>query len=374
MKDEKCGNDDFDFYAGTDGTRVKKERVDIFGDGEKQKNTGSATLPIRRNADFDRGVTMDGNKSKASFIYMILTVLFLTTAFTAAASVTINGMGKDPRVTVGGIAGRLLFGAGTNAGTDTDMSSSVIDTGVREPQSTSGDVTAPMPTDTSGVSGESTKAADISTDPNVPGETPESDPVPSGKSGFTNKTSNDADPVALRALFEAEIRSALAGKKVLVLCTHSREHFQDGTGVEDAARAFCQAVNAVGIATEMCDGGFDAEGRLGAYSRARSEIGRLMVHGEIGLVVDFHIGGEPGLIVGAGADDVWQKNTALAVMVNEALDTYGTGVQLDGGVYNQDLPVLSLHVELDAAERSSRGLRYARILADAVVKFMKQPG
>ena len=56
MKDEKCGNDDFDFYTGTDGTRVKKKRVDIFGDGEKQKNTGSATLPIRRNADFDREI------------------------------------------------------------------------------------------------------------------------------------------------------------------------------------------------------------------------------------------------------------------------------------------------------------------------------
>ena len=85
--------------------------------------------------------------------------------------------------------------------------------------------------------------------------------------------------------------------------------------------------------------------------------------------------GKSAAVVGAaggGEDDAgWQMNAALAAMVNDELDTYSGSVTVDGGRYNQDLRVLSLHAELDGSLSALRGLRSARILADAVIKLMK---
>ena len=87
-------------------------------------------------------------------------------------------------------------------------------------------------------------------------------------------------------------------------------------------------------------------------------------------MLDIHLGAEPELTVGTSADG-WERNAALAAIVNKKLDTYGVNVTVDNGRYNQDLPVLSVHVVLDAGEKSSRGLKNARILADAVIRTMK---
>lgn len=354
------------FYAGNGDTHIDKEKVDIFGDGNQQECGGDACtpgLPVPRGADPFAGA--EHKKNSPAFIYMMLTVLFLTTAFTALASVVIMKVGNRPRESVGDMAGMLMFGDRGMHG-NSETTPEVDDNSPAVPPDTE-----PATSDNSPADGEQTKVTETTSTPDVTSAAAKTDPQP-GKQMIRNKTQKEVDPHALKTLFAAEIISAVRGKKITVICTHSHEQFADGVRVTDAARAFCQAISAVGIDVEMCDIEFDLPGRLGSYSRARAEVERIICEGETGLVVDLHIGNDPGLVVGACADDRWQINTALAAMIDDALDTYSTGIVLEDGVYNQDLPVLSLHAELNAADHSSRGLRAARILADAVIKLMKQ--
>ena len=211
------------------------------------------------------------------------------------------------------------------------------------------------------------------TSPSVTGNTRPAELTGDGGAQLINDTEHDIDLDLLADELEATIIAELHGKKVLVLSAHPCEGFADTGTVADAVQAFCQAVGAVGIDVLTCDGIPEISGRLGAYLRARAEIEKMLAsEPDIGLIVDLHTGTVPGITVGGGADEMWRMNTALAALINRGLDTYSGNVTVTRGVYNQDLPVMSLHVTFDSAEKSSRGAKSARILADAVIKLMKK--
>ena len=211
------------------------------------------------------------------------------------------------------------------------------------------------------------------TSPSVTENTRPVEPTGGGSAQLINDTEHDIDLDMLADELGAAVIAELRGKKVLVLAAHPCEGFADTGTVADAVQAFCQAIGAVGIDVLTCDGIPEISGRLGAYSRARAEIEKMLAsEPDIGLIVDLHTGTAPGITVGGGADDMWRMNTALAALINRGLDTYSGSVTVTRGIYNQDLPVMSLHVTFDSAEKSSRGTKSARILADAVIKLMKK--
>lgn len=376
--------DHADIEKNAEGERGR-ERVDIFGEGGEKKARREqkiAPLPVKSTpgAAKPRAAT---KKNRASIISLAVTVLLLTTAFTALAYSLTAGAGNDPREAAGGIAGRLIFG-GTDsrpvaASVAADPSVSVGDaasaqgTGAEPTAAVSEEIaepTAAVP-ETGGDATEDNGA----TEKEPATDTSAAEP-PQTYPGLVNKTDLDISLDALAKKWGASVGAELKGAGVLVVCTHPSECFADGTPVVRAAEAFCQALNAVGVNAVQCAGDFDGSGRLGSYSRAREAIGNMLEGGGFGLVVDLHIGDAPGLLVGtnqAKADDEgWQMNAALAAMVNEKLDTYSGSVTVDTGRYNQDMPVLSLHAELDGSLSSSRGLRSARILADSVIRVMRQ--
>lgn len=390
METKGCGYDENNFEGRCDTserTEDGKERVDVFGDSDGQNDEDgyrTARLPVKYSRVTSHGAEQPHHRS--SVAYMLVTVLLLTTAFAALACTALAGAGKDPRTSIGKVAGSLIFGVAGNAD-DTrkaEMPASVTDAPGTSPAEDT------VPGGENGSAGasvtEKTQATNPSSEPSVTtapvteagtrtedtaAATDASDaPTDTLYKGLVDKTGRGVSLDSLVAAFGAEVTDALKGKNVLVVCTHPSEKFSDGAPVTDAAAAFCQALGAVGIGTKICDGGFDLPGRLGSYSRARAAIEKELGEGDFGLVLDIHLGAEPELTVGTSADG-WERNAALAAILNKKLDTYGVNVTVDNGRYNQDLPVLSVHVVLDAGEKSSRGLKNARILADAVIRTMK---
>ncbi len=371
------------------GSENGRERVDIFGelgthiggkasgnapDGEKIKN-----LPVKYAPKKEKPRTC-APKSRASVMTMAATVLLLTTAFTALAYSAAAGMGSDPWDAAGGIAGELIFGAavtsdGLPANADPMTSDTVAvsnsEESTAQPSAAEESSGAPTESDAQTEAGAPSESSAAGADPETSAATPALT-----YAELVNKTGLDLSLDALVEKWGGSVISDLKGTGVMVVCTHPSECFADGTSVGEAAEAFCQALNAVGINAVRCEGNFDESGRLGSYSRARAAIEKMLAEGGCGLVVDLHIGDVPGLLVGANkadADDkIWQRNTVLAAMVNDELNTYRGSVTLDNGRYNQDLPVLSLHAELDGSLSASRGLRSSRLLADSIIRLMKK--
>ena len=375
MKEQVYGYGKDHLDAGENAEEKKsigKERVDVFGEyGEKEAPDGGkpGRLPVKYE-DGTAESTAPPTKNRSSLITLVLTVLLLTTSFTALACTVVTGMGGDPREAAGGFAGKLLFGS-------------------------TPEITAYTPEE---MTGEATRATDdgtasgdeaVTTVPVEHGETPAESTDEGNEqtavttdvgfqmdhTGLINKTGFDLSLDALVERWGTAVSSGLKKGGVLVVCTHPLECFSDGTSIKDAAAALCQALEAAGVYTAQCTGDFDTPGRLGSYARAREAISGMLNSGSFALVIDIHTGDSPGLLVGAaggGEEDAgWQMNAALAAMVNDELDTYSGSVTVDDGRYNQDLRVLSLHAELDRSLSASRGLRSARILADAVIKLMK---
>lgn len=365
MKDNGCDKNRGENDFAEDENFIRKERVDVFGDMrvKKRTRTKKTILPVKYEH------LSDSRAGTGSLLYLIFTVLFLTASFTALFCGVASSLGNSPREAMGGFAGNMIFGKQSQAGEDTsgtdagqvgaDVTDRAEETGNVEP-------------DGSGTEAASDTGRD-ETSPSVTENTRPVEPTGGGSAQLINDTEHDIDLDMLADELGAAVKAELRGKKVLVLAAHPCEGFADTGTVADAVQAFCQAIGAVGIDVLTCDGIPEISGRLGAYSRARAEIEKMLAsEPDIGLIVDLHTGTAPGITVGGGADDMWRMNTALAALINRGLDTYSGSVTVTRGIYNQDLPVMSLHVTFDSAEKSSRGTKSARILADAVIKLMKK--
>lgn len=359
--DKNCGENGF----AEDENFIRKEKVDVFGDMRVKKRTRvkKTILPVKYE------YMSDSRAGAGSLLYLIFTVLFLTASFTALFCGVAASLGNSPREAMGGFAGNMIFGKQRNTKEDTsatdagqvgtDITVRAEETGGVEPEGSGSETAADTGHD--------------ETSPSVTGNTRPAELTGDGGAQLINDTEHDIDLDLLVDELGAAIIAELHGKKVLVLSAHPCEGFADTGTVADAVQAFCQAVGAVGIDVLTCDGIPEISGRLGAYLRARAEIEKMLAsEPDIGLIVDLHTGTAPGIIVGGGADEMWRMNTALAALINRGLDTYSGNVTVTRGVYNQDLPVMSLHVTFDSAEKSSRGAKSARILADAVIKLMKK--
>lgn len=356
-------------YDSADDTR---ERVDVFGDGGAstcQQLPDVITVRIGDSADYiDRCKYKYKKEHNTAPLVTFILVLLLTTAMTVGAYISATGLGSEPRETFGNLAGMFIFGAKNavapadpiptaNRGTSTPAGDKGalpgVELGLETPEATADDETQNTPQDTS----EDDTAVTVTADNNT--------------ELFVDRAQSGISPAALASELGGEILAFLRGGSVIVTCAHPAECFSDGIPVTRAAEALLQALTAAGIDVQICEGKFDSSGRLGSYSRTREALDEMAAGRDVALVIDLHAGGTPGMLVGWDADGAARKNVALADMINGELGSYACTLTVDRGSFNQNAPWLSLHIELDSADPSSRGMRTARIFADAVVRSFK---
>ncbi len=371
------------------------ERVDVFGDNSHIGGTSHedileclpdvVTVRIGDEPRADCGereyrkYKSKKDRDNAPMMTFIL-VLLLTTAMTAGAYVTANELGGDPRATFGRLAAMFMFGlehtdaktkidlpydSGSAAEHPTDYSDAID----KNPQSVS-DGAFSSDSEPSEITEEET----IVTSTVAPGTVSLSDTdfTDSSDEYFVDLVDSGISPSDLSEKLGEEILDRLNGGGVIVVCAHPSESFGDGVNVTCAAEAMIQALSAVGVDAYICDGLFDANGRIGSYSRALAAINSMAEGKNIGLVIDIHTGDEPGMLVGWDAAYTRLPNVALANMVNDELGNYAVTLTVGNGNLNQSAPWLSLHIELDSADTSSRGMRTARIFADAVIRLFRK--
>ncbi len=360
-----------------DTTGAEKERVDIFGDASGDKSN-EAARNVRSPVIYKARSIQKNDDRRIGFAAVAALTVVLTVAFTSLMYLIYSEFNNEPYEKAGGYMGEILFGE-LSIPEDSNAALLPTDTAQTPSQAIVSDDTDAN-TD-SGISGSSEPVSGTSSP--VPDATEhesaiisdESSPVSLGD-GFIDSVGIGVDAVGAVSAWGDEVRNEINGGKVLILCTHSLEMTADGAYITEVAGALGEALTAAGIEVELCDESFDSEGRLGAYARARATIEERLAYGDIALILDMHLGYEPGIYVGTRGctfdDRIWGRNLALAVMVNDALDTFRGNVILDGGGYNQDLPVLMLHAEFDSSENANRVSKYARILADAILRVIRQ--
>lgn len=361
--------------SGYDSADDTRERVDVFGDGIGSEGVNAPRrLPdviTERIGDFGDYTDCCGCNKKEHNTSPLLTfimVLLLTTAMTVGAYINAAGLGSEPRETLGSLAGLFIFGAKNteapaetaphgNSGTSIRAGENDVtqgpELGIETPKVTADDETR----DTLQDHGEDYTAVTATEGRNI--------------ELFIDLAQSGILPAALSSELGAEVLEILRGGSVIVTCAHPSECFSDGIPVPHAAEALLQALTAAGIDAQICNGEFDSSGRIGSYSRAYTALCEMAAGNDVALVIDLHAGGAPGMLVGWGAEGVARKNVALADMINGELGSYACTLTVDSGSFNQNAPWLSLHIELDSATPSSRGMLTARIFADAVIRSIK---
>lgn len=377
----------------TSGTDGESERVDVFGDENLSDRTSAGdtfeclpdamTERIANNHGGERSYRVYGYKNEndrdAAPALTFILVLLLTVAMTAGAYAAATELGSHPRETLGHIAAVFMFGSG-HSGFDANDAVSA-DSGKSDELLAGENTKAPKITDNNGLAPnddvaftETTIGHENETSParTESASTHEMSSADTSNILFDDRADSGISPSELVAEFGDEILGRLCGSSVIVVCAHPSECFCDGIAVTQAADALVQALSAVGVDTYVCKGEFDASGRLGSYSRTRAALDAMSAGKNIGLVIDLHAGDEPGMLVGWSAADAFRMNVAFADMINNELGSYAVTIAIDNGSFNQNAPWLSLHAELDSSNTSSRGMRDARILADAVIKIFKK--